>query len=186
MRNNEFFFHKIAIVGFICLALCACGKDEPEDSNKRDLGRIAILHENGYVADYVVIDATYQGVFFNYYDDPVIVQDDKGGTFHAQMYDANDDDDFSLVQSWKFQTEDKLKVGSRLKLTRILYYTNYSDLNSWNLESDESEGEVIVKKITDKRITLKFNDFKFTYYFVHNYDERSREVVVNGEISYER
>lgn len=176
---------RFVTIGIICLILCSCGddRDEPKQSNNDDMGRVTVLHENGYLANYVVIDATYQAVIYDY-SGTRYVQDGKGGSFHAQMYDSNDEDDYSLVQSWEFQTEDQLNVGNKIRLSRLLYYTNYSDLNSINYASDESEGEVKVTQKTDKYITLSFNEFKFTYYFVHNFEERSRDVIVNGEISF--
>jgi len=177
-------YFKFFIIGIACLILCSCGKDDKDEPSNNDMGKVTILHENGYLANYIVIDATYQAVIYDY-NGTQIVQEGNGGSFHAQMYDANDeDDDFSLVQSWEFQTLDQLKVGNKLRLSRLLYYTNYSDLNSINFESDESEGDVTVIKKTDKYVTLKFKDFKFTYYFLHNYEERSRDVIVNGEISF--
>lgn len=154
--------------------------DEP-DNNK---GKITALHENGYLANYVVIDASYNKRTLDQYGTAIVLNEGAGGSFNAQMYDANDeDDDYYLVQSWRFQTKDELKVGQKLHLTDIYYKLNYSD--TMHYPSDESEGDAVITNVKDGRITIKFTDFKFLYYYLYHQEITSREVLVNGEITYD-
>ena len=177
----------MAIAAFIALTFTACSSDDDAEGDNNGC-MVSVKHAaTGTINNYHVIRADYMDYSAssiapsNEITFRTVFSEDKDDLtgyyfqFHIEQYK-----DTESNQIKEFTNISDLKAGTHLVVStkRLFYFLEGSMSDEETYGASKPNGDIIVKSINGKNLTLELKNFSFT-----NYGAKA-ETIINGTIQY--